>query len=72
MQKKIIYAICLIASLPSFSQKIINRDPQIETLVKQISSDSLKKFDEKLVSFGTRSTLSTTTDSKRGIGASRL
>ncbi len=59
-------------SFHSFSQKIINRDPQIEALVSQISSDSLKKFDEKLVSFGTRSTLSTTTDSKRGIGASRL
>ena len=56
----------------SFSQKIINRDPQIEALIKQISSDSLKKFDEKLVTFGTRSTLSVSTDSKRGIGASRL
>ena len=56
----------------SFCQKIINRDPQIEALIKQISSDSLKKFDEKLVTFGTRSTLSVSTDSKRGIGASRL
>lgn len=72
MKKIYLIAFCSFISFHSFSQKIINRDPQIEALVSQISSDSLKKFDEKLVSFGTRSTLSTTTDSKRGIGASRL
>lgn len=72
MKKIYLIALCSLISFHSFSQKIINRDPQIEALVSQISSDSLKKFDEKLVSFGTRSTLSTTTDSKRGIGASRL
>lgn len=72
MKKIYLIAFCSFISSYSFSQKIINRDPQIEALVSQISSDSLKKFDEKLVSFGTRSTLSTTTDSKRGIGASRL
>jgi len=72
MKKIYLIAFSSFISFHSFSQKIINRDPQIEALVSQISSDSLKKFDEKLVSFGTRSTLSTTTDSKRGIGASRL
>lgn len=72
MKKIILIAFSSFISFHSFSQKIINRDPQIEALVSQISSDSLKKFDEKLVSFGTRSTLSTTTDAKRGIGASRL
>lgn len=72
MKKIYLIALSSFISFHSFSQKIINRDPQIEALVSQISSDSLKKFDEKLVSFGTRSTLSTTTDSKRGIGASRL
>jgi len=72
MKKIYLIALCSLISFHSFSQKIINRDPQIEALVSQISRDSLKKFDEKLVSFGTRSTLSTTTDSKRGIGASRL
>jgi hypothetical protein len=72
MKKTYLIALGIFISFHSLSQKIINRDPQIEALVSQISSDSLKKFDEKLVSFGTRSTLSTTTDSKRGIGASRL
>ncbi|AFK05219.1 peptidase M28 [Emticicia oligotrophica DSM 17448] len=72
MKKIYFLALSAIVSFNGFSQKLINRDPQIEALVSQISSDSLKKFDEKLVSFGTRSTLSTTTDPKRGIGASRL
>lgn len=40
-------------------------------MVKEISSDSLKSYITKLVSFGTRSTLSSTTDKKRGIGAAR-
>ena len=72
MKKIYLLALSFSISVHSFSQKIINRDPQIEALITQVSSDSLKKFDEKLVSFGTRSTLSTTTDSKKGIGAARM
>jgi hypothetical protein len=55
----------------SFAQTIINRDPEIEQMVKEVSSDSLKSYITKLVSFGTRSTLSTVTDKKKGIGAAR-
>ena len=54
-----------------YSQKIIQRDPIIENMISEINSDSLKAHIQKLVSFGTRSTLSTTTDSKKGIGAAR-
>lgn len=54
-----------------FSQTIIQRDPEIEQMVKEISPDSLKSYINTLVSFGTRSTLSTTTDKKKGIGAAR-
>lgn len=65
----------VIALLISFhfakSQQIIDRDPQIEEMVKEVSSDSLRYYIDKLVSFGTRSTLSSTTDKKRGIGAAR-
>jgi Zn-dependent M28 family amino/carboxypeptidase len=53
------------------AQTIIQRDPEIESMVKEVSSDSLRSYITKLVSFGTRSTLSTTTDKKRGIGAAR-
>lgn len=47
------------------------RDPEIEQMVKEVSSDSLKAYIYKLVSFGTRNTLSSTTDKNRGIGAAR-
>lgn len=53
------------------SPVIINQDPQIAGMVSQVSADSLKAHVEKLVSFGTRNTLSSTTSRKRGIGAAR-
>jgi hypothetical protein len=53
------------------SQTLIQRDPEIEAWVRAISADSLKAHVEKLVSFGTRHTMSTTTDPRRGIGAAR-
>jgi Zn-dependent M28 family amino/carboxypeptidase len=57
--------------LAAWSQKIINRDPEIEQMVKQVSPDSLRSYISKMVSFGTRSTLSTVSDKSRGIGAAR-
>lgn len=59
------------AFAPVFAQTIVQRDPQIADLVGQISADSLRAHINGLVSFGTRSTLSVSTDTKRGIGASR-
>ncbi len=67
----------LIASLVSFittyvfSQTIIQKDPEIEKMVSEVSKDSLKSYITKLVSFGTRNTLSTQRDPNRGIGAAR-
>ena len=54
-----------------FAQTIINRDPEIENMVKQISADSLQSYINSLVSFGTRNTLSTQTGKTNGIGAAR-
>ena len=55
-----------------FAQTTINRDPEIEKMVKEVSSDSLKAYIVQMVSFGTRNTLSTQTgDPKRGIPAAR-
>jgi hypothetical protein len=72
MKKQLTTLLFFAAILPSaFSQTIIQRDPVIENLVSEINNDSLKAHILKLVSFGTRSTLSTTTDSKKGIGAAR-
>ncbi len=53
------------------SQTIIQRDPEIEKMVKEVNADSLKAYIYKLVSFGTRNTLSTQSDPNRGIGAAR-
>jgi acetylornithine deacetylase/succinyl-diaminopimelate desuccinylase-like protein len=53
------------------AQRIINRDPEIAQMVKEVSPDSLESYINTLVSFGTRSTLSTQTNSKKGIGAAR-
>lgn len=54
-----------------FAQTIIQRDPQIEKMLKEISADSLQSYIKTLVAFGTRNTLSTQTDPRRGIGAAR-
>jgi hypothetical protein len=46
-------------------------DPQIEKIVASISEDRLKELLTKLVSFGTRNTLSDQESPTRGIGAAR-
>ena len=58
-------------TLSSDAQTIVNRDPAIEQMLKEVSADSLKSYIVKLVSFGTRNTLSTQTNPGRGIGAAR-
>lgn len=69
--KKIFLAAILLFNAPSFAQTIVQRDPEIEQMVKEVSPDSLKSYILQLVSFGTRNTLSTQKDPKRGIGAAR-
>ena len=46
-------------------------DADLQTLLSQINPDNIQANIEKLVSFGTRHTLSTQTDPNRGIGAAR-
>ncbi|MBX3244307.1 MAG: M28 family metallopeptidase [Acidobacteria bacterium] len=46
-------------------------DPAVEKMLKEVSPKSVEEYIRKLVSFGTRNTLSTQTDPKRGIGAAR-
>ena len=54
-----------------FAQTTIRRDPEIEKMVKEVSPDSLRSYIKSMVSFGTRNTLSTQSNPKRGIGAAR-
>lgn len=53
------------------AQTIIERDPGIEGMVKEVNADSLQAYIRAMVAFRTRSTVSSTTDSKTGIGAAR-
>ncbi len=71
MRKFIIPFLLIGISSSVFAQTIIQRDPEIEKMVKEVSPDSLRSYINSLVSFGTRSTLSTQSDQKRGIGAAR-
>ena len=64
-----IFLLFLINNL--FAQTVINRDPEIAQMVSEVSPDSLQSYINTLVAFGTRNTLSTQTDPKRGIGAAR-
>jgi len=64
-----ILSVLLITS--ARSQSIITKDPEIEKMVSEVNPDSLRSYITKMVSFGTRNTLSTQKDSKRGIGAAR-
>ncbi len=71
MKKLVTLLLFNSAVLISFSQTIIHRDPQIEKMIAEVSKDSLESYVKKMVSFGTRNTLSTQTNPKRGIGAAR-
>jgi hypothetical protein len=76
MQKQLIVALMVMAVLPgsltiAHGQVIVDRDPEIAAMVKEVNADSLQADVRALVSFGTRSTVSSTTDAKKGIGAAR-
>ncbi len=60
----------VVKGLPANAQTTVHRDPAIAQLVEQVSADSLKAHVEKLVSFGTRQTLSGT-QGQRGIVPAR-
>lgn len=46
-------------------------DKEIASLIRQVSSDSIKGYIHKMVSFGTRHSLSDTVSDSKGIGAAR-
>lgn len=53
------------------AQTTIDRDPEIASMVQEVNPDSLHAYISTMVAFGTRSTISSVTDPKRGIGAAR-
>ncbi len=69
--KQALLIACLFVFKSSIAQTTIQRDAEIEKMVKQISADSLQSYIKSMVAFGTRNTLSTQTNPNRGIGAAR-
>jgi hypothetical protein len=62
-------ALFFFARLGPADEKAIN--PQIAKIANQVSEDRIKAIIEKLVSFGTRNTMSDATDPAHGVGAAR-
>lgn len=69
--RKLLLLLVISIGLTARSQTIVQKDPAIEKMVNEVNADSLRSYVLQLVSFGTRNTLSTQTDAKRGIGAAR-
>lgn len=53
------------------AQTTVNRHADIDKMVKSVNQDSLKLYITKMVSFGTRNTLSDVKSKTKGIGAAR-
>jgi Zn-dependent M28 family amino/carboxypeptidase len=64
-------ALLLFFFLPIFAQQTLHRDPLISGMMEQVAVANLENSVRKLVSFGTRHTLSDTLSKTTGIGAAR-
>lgn len=71
MRKILLTLVVCCCYFISSAQTIIKKDAAIETMVAEVNPDSLRSYITKMVSLGTRNTLSTQSDPKRGIGAAR-
>lgn len=72
MRKTILLCAVLLLSVPSFvAQRRAPVDPEIQKMVREVSAKTIESNIRKLVSFGTRNTLSEQDNPARGIGAAR-
>ena len=69
MKKSIFLLVSIFLFSSSWSQIIINRDPEIKKMADEISKEKLEQHVRKLVSFHTRQNLSEQNDPAKGIGA---
>ena len=67
----LVTACCLAIAGVAVCQQPPQTNPYVEKIVKEISAKNIQGSVEKLVSFGTRHTLSDTLSQTRGIGAAR-
>ncbi len=71
MKKFYIPLLFVSMSLSLQAQIVVNRNQDIDKMVKAVNQDSLKSYISKMVSFGTRNTLSDIKSKTKGIGAAR-
>ncbi|ARS40698.1 peptidase M28 [Sphingobacteriaceae bacterium GW460-11-11-14-LB5] len=71
MKKFSIPLLFVALSLSLQAQIVVNRNQDIDKMVKAVNQDSLKSYISKMVSFGTRNTLSDIKSKTKGIGAAR-
>ena len=71
MKKTVLTALAAASVTLCFAQTTIVRDPEIESMTKEVNPDSLRSYITTMVAFGTRSTVSSVTERKKGIGAAR-
>src|SRR5260221_1091903 len=71
MKKILLFMVSAVVAGVVRAQVTVNRDREISDMVKEVNADSLQSYIKTMVAFGTRSTVSSTTDRKRGIGAAR-
>ncbi|RLJ72829.1 M28 family metallopeptidase [Pedobacter alluvionis] len=71
MKKTYSLLIFFTISVSLQAQVVVNRNQDIDTMVKNVNQDSLKSYISKMVSFGTRNTLSDIKSKTKGIGAAR-
>lgn len=71
MKKTIFYAIFIFLSFTHISSSQVVEDPEIRKMISEIKAENLEATIHKLVSFGTRHTLSDTKSKTKGIGAAQ-
>jgi len=71
MRKYILMILVFVGAFSGHAQVTVFRDPEISDMVKEVNADSLQSYIRSMVAFGTRSTVSSVTDRRRGIGAAR-
>lgn len=71
MKKLFLLILCCLILPAVYSQQPPRKNPMVEKILKEISAKNIKTTVEKLVTFGTRHTLSDTVSETAGIGAAR-
>ncbi len=69
--KPIVTILLFLFSIQTTFSQIVAFDPEIKKMISEVKSENLEATVKKLVSFGTRHTLSDTKSSTRGIGAAQ-